>query len=178
MIDVETLGSRAGCVMTEFAGLAFNMSDDAVDALYVNIDLQSSLDQQFFVEASTLKWWVSTHSGMLAEVLTSKNSVHPRDFCESLKTWWIDVSHEDTLVWANGTHFDVAIVEAYFARNLLSLPWRYNKARDYRTIAHPLFDGIDLGLDDSQFTVHDPVQDCERQVAKLKAMWARLTAFE
>jgi hypothetical protein len=164
--------------MTEFAGLAFNMGDEAVDALYVNIDLQSSLDQQFFIEASTLKWWVGTHPSMLAGVLASGNPTHPSDFCKQLKRWWVDVAHEDTLVWANGTHFDIAIVEAYFSRNFMPLPWKYNKARDYRTIAHPLFDGIDLGLDDSQFMAHDPIQDCERQVAKLKAMWARLTALE
>lgn len=167
MLDIETLGTRAGCVMFQVGVVAFNLANDSEQGRVFDISIQSSLDHGFKIEESTLKWWATDQKDLFAKLI-NRESMDVTAFINRFNAWYMTYANEETYFWANGTHFDVAILEAYLRVHGASTPWRYNRVRDYRTILHPWFDGYTFAPLPREYTGHDALDDAERQKYKLK----------
>jgi DNA polymerase III epsilon subunit-like protein len=58
MIDIETLGTEPGSIITSIAAVPFNRNGEMGKAFYMNIDIQSSIDAGLTINAETLKFWM------------------------------------------------------------------------------------------------------------------------
>jgi Mesyanzhinovviridae exonuclease len=68
MLDLETLGTEAGCVVVAIGAVAFDpmgayvhppdMTNLQSDEFYAVIDIQSCLDAGLRINGNTLYWWL------------------------------------------------------------------------------------------------------------------------
>ncbi len=183
MVDLETLGTRAGCVILSIGACAFRVGAvDEANAFYEVVDERSCLVAGLKVEAETEAWWagqspeaqaVLTYardpgaSAKLADVLN--------DFSRYLSTFGPDVR-----VWGNGADFDNPILVAAYAAVGLKQPWKPYNGRCHRTLKN-LFP--EVGVDRAGLTHHNALDDaiaqarqaaeCLRRFEEMKTAKAR-----
>jgi hypothetical protein len=136
-IDLETLGTDPGCVITQVGLCAFDARGHKTThySMLWRIDPQSCLDHGMHVSWSTISWWLRQDQaardgmgraggyGSLVQALTSVNA-------------WIE-SHTEPgkfEVWGHGSGFDVTLLEAAYRIAKVPVPWEFRKVRDLRTL--------------------------------------------
>jgi hypothetical protein len=172
MLDLETMGKRAGCAIVSIGAVEFNIKTGEFGReFYERVELQSCLNVGLFVEASTVYWWMmqsdearqefcKTPRGNIQNVLGRFNA-----FLGCL---------DDYQIWGNGARFDIAILEAaYFACNMgEKLPWKFRNERDVRTLVS--FAPAIKGYYPFTGTEHNPIDDCYYQISYCSAIWNKL----
>ena len=128
MIDIETLGTNYDSQVISIGACVFNAEAEILKIFYVVIKLDD--DTHVNVTPGTLKFW-STQDLELFNLLTAEGSVNIMLALSQLSTW---VDWEDTNVWANGTKFDIGMLESLYKTNDLVVPWKHNADRCMRTI--------------------------------------------
>ena len=128
MVDVETLGTKFNSQILSIGACLFNSEGIIVNTFYNVIKLPD--DVHVKVTPGTLKFWAN--QGMeLYNLLTDEDAV-------SMETALLQLSHwihwTDTRVWANGTKFDIGMLEAVFQSKNMQIPWKYNADRCMRTV--------------------------------------------
>lgn len=169
MLDLETMGKRAGCAIVSIGAVEFNLEANKIGRqFYERVELQSCLDVGLFVEASTVYWWMMQNEAARAEFYKT-----PRGTIQNTLVKFSLFLSElgDFQLWGNGARFDIAILEAaYFAcGNGEILPWKFRGERDVRTLVsfapsikenYP-FAGVK----------HNPIDDCIHQISYCHAIW-------
>lgn len=72
MVDVETLGTTAGCAPIAIAAVAFNTSPGQswlVDPRCWRINLRSAMSMGHHIDPDTLYWWVNKHPEMFQRLM-------------------------------------------------------------------------------------------------------------
>lgn len=141
MIDLETLGTKPGCVILEI-GIVCNFPSpnhpddgDWQGSLPVKIERQSDLT----ADPDTIAWWMR-HPDAWARVSANQTTaVFPEDMCRQIN-WMLRMCDE---VWANSPSFDCNILSDFMDRySDTGLSWESYQERDFRT-AKALTPGID-----------------------------------
>lgn len=58
MVDIETLGTKPGCVILSIGAVQFNpFSDELGQEFYNNINADDAERKGFFKDARTVDWW-------------------------------------------------------------------------------------------------------------------------
>jgi hypothetical protein len=168
MLDLETMGKRAGCAIVSIGAVEFNLETGETGRLfYKRVDLQSCLDVGLFIDASTLYWWLQQSN--IARLELCKPAEYIQNVLEKFNSFLVSLG--DVNLWGNGARFDIAILEAaYFAIGKGEIiPWNFRNERDVRTLVsfapeikenYP-FTGI----------IHDPIDDCKHQIDYCSAIW-------
>jgi hypothetical protein len=84
-------------------------------------------------------------------------------------------------LWAHGTNSDLPILEsAYRAMRFNGYPWRYNAARDTRTLFHAVCMDWGAEFEAMRGTKYDALAGARAQATLVKRAWRRLErhAFE
>lgn len=160
MLDLETMGKRAGCAIVSIGAVEFNLeTGEFGKEFYERVDLQSCLDSGLFVEASTIYWWMQQNEKARQELC--KPATELRSALVKFNTFLLPLGEYQ--LWGNGARFDIAILEAaYFAAKIPQVPWKFRNERDVRTLVsfapsvkenYP-FTGIE----------HNPIDDCKHQI--------------
>lgn len=170
MVDLETLGKRAGCQILSIGAVFFNRETDALGEKFYSVcrigAAQTNLG--LHTDKDTLKWWqqqsedsrrVLHHAK--AKGATSLPSALEK-FTEFLETAEGGLSR--VRVWGNGSDFDNAILYAAYAAAHQEVPWKFWHSRCFRTlksenrnILEPVREG----------TYHNALDDAVHQ-----ALWA------
>lgn len=134
MIDLETLGTRPGCVVLEMAAVAFD-EGDAPEAWATwesgLIDLESSMAAGMHLDADTVKWWAGK-PGFLGMLQGDVNChAAPAALWRFLREHW---DADKGVVWCWGASFDFPIVKDAIGRALMVPPWNHWRERDARTL--------------------------------------------
>lgn len=173
MIDLETWGTSPDCVIRAICLAIFDPRGAASHDRYTLCDLRATLDQQLengrAVEAQTVEWW-RRQSVLLSEYLTAYENEDPavtkiiaNDFHESM----IRLDHQiravnngngPAAIWSRG-YFDIGILQPMMGNTL-----PYYKIRDVRTL-----DSFVPRVQSAN--PHDPVCDCEAQVAQVRSAY-------
>ncbi|MEI7912011.1 MAG: 3'-5' exonuclease [Verrucomicrobiota bacterium] len=137
MIDLETLGTRAGCVILEIGVVGFDEGDGPEDYETWEsglIALESCTLKGMHVAADTLKWWVrqAGFAGMLGGEVDFKEVI--RTGCEFIA----DVRAEEARVWCWGASFDFPILKDALYRGKMPVPWEHWEERCARTLCQTL----------------------------------------
>lgn len=129
MIDIETLGTRAGCVVLSIGAVQF--SDKGLGKeFYVSINPESCTEWGLKIEPRTVMWWL-------------EQSQDARDFLIKGKHVDLDIALAELKsafkwkgeqVWCNGASFDFPILEAAHDAVGARVPWEYWSTTDYRTL--------------------------------------------
>ena len=135
-IDLETLGTKAGCVITQIGLTAFDAeADDNYNTVstLIHVDPQSALDFGMHVSWSTIAWWLQQNETARVGMATAKG--HRLDNAVNDTTEFVKTNCADRVrVWGNGATFDVTLLEAAYDLIKWPVPWQFRDVRDIRTI--------------------------------------------
>lgn len=143
IIDIETLGTKPGCVILEIGACAV---DHGTGELFTNFSRR--LDEVFtrfdaWVKDSdaqeTLVWWMREHPDTYTAIVRRGDGLYEnrsaaldlKAFCD----WFEDVTRDATAVrvWGNGPSFDLSILRAGIELYGFKQPWHHTWERDVRT---------------------------------------------
>lgn len=129
MIDLETWGTRPGCIVRSIGAVAFNASG-IVDEFYVNIDEKTSELIGLTATLSTVQWW--GEQSKEARDALKVNLVSPHEAIAQLRRFSNKVNCVN--VWGHGATFDISILN--YLTNAVGQPeiWKFWAHRDTRTL--------------------------------------------
>lgn len=174
MIDLETLGKKAGCVIASIGAVRFDpragvQSSEKLleDSFKRVIALPESIEQGFHVDGSTIEWWMNQSKEAQLSTFGMDLKKHRPDTAVADLKGWFD---RDDFIWGNGANFDIPILEAYFDHFIMNYPWRYTKVRCFRTVKALLpFNEVSVPNNPIK---HDCLTDSVYQAQVLQAIYA------
>lgn len=129
MIDLETYGTKPGCVILEVAIVAFDRNSDRrmiAQSFFPSITEQQQMG--LIIDPDTLNFWAGNKEAWDYQLQQDRTSV-AETVQDMLKFWHDHCSDEKTLVWAKGTPFDISIL-----RTIMEEPWSFRNVHDMRTL--------------------------------------------
>lgn len=164
MIDLETLGRRAGCAILSIGAVAFDHQTGKLGPeFYIVVD---SMDQVaecgLHIDQSTIDWW-EKQSIEAREVLTESRSGKASSLGDALvkfNQYLAQFGFTKVKVWGNGGDFDNAIMASCYAAAGLEVPWAFWHNRCYRTLKN-LMKGMPAAK--RQGTYHNALDDAKTQ---------------
>lgn len=156
MIDLETLGLRAGCRVLSIGAVEFS-AEGLGREFYTVLDADDQT--KLFVDPETEAWW-ARQSREARRVFTDPK-VPTSEGLRAFNEWLgniTSISYRN--VWGNGADFDQPILAAVYAMHApeLTLPWKWG-SRCYRTLKN-LYPSVKL---DRQGTYHNALDDAKSQ---------------
>lgn len=158
MLDLETLGTKPGCVILQLAAVEFE-GEAILDHFDVKIDIKSCLEAGLYIDTETLRWWGQQEN--IGSVMTGTASL--KETLEAFSRWVARC--EPGEIWANGASFDFPILAAAYEKVGLEQPWSFQDERCLRTVR--ALSGVE-DLTERVGRVHDAMSDCKYQVANLE----------
>jgi DNA polymerase III epsilon subunit-like protein len=129
MIDIETLGTKPGCVVLSIGACAF--SDKGIgDQFYTCIAAESCTNWGLTIEPRTVLWWMD-QSQDARDFITKGTHVELDQALDGLRAAF---KWKGKNVWCNGASFDFPILTAAHDAIGKPVPWEYWATNDYRTI--------------------------------------------
>ncbi len=157
MLDIETLGTAPGSVITSIGAVMFVPARQLIsDEFYRRVDPVSCQALGMTIDAPTVMWWMGQSESARSEL--QKSGLHISEALQDLSTWFGRFPVIEG-VWGNGAGFDNAHMEAAYRINGTRRPWKYSQDRCYRTMKS-VFPGIPMpecvgthhnALDDARF---------------------------
>ena len=130
MIDLETLGTSAGCAILSIGAQTFRSPSRFY---YEKIDPK---DSRLYLreDIETLRWWNKQDRRMKDEAFSGTKDLLPVliNFAEWLKD--ISPDPDKLFVWGDGADFDQPILAAAYERFDRPIPWKPYHALCYRTL--------------------------------------------
>lgn len=166
MLDIETLGTRPGCVIASIGACTFDPETGAVarQTFYDVIDIPDAVAAGLVIEPGTVLWWMRQDDVSRAEITRQGGRSTLIDALSSFSAWFSEVgATESTQVWANGASFDFPILEAGYRAAGLTAPWAYWQQRCFRT-ARKLLPVFETRM---QGTKHNALDDAKHQAELL-----------
>lgn len=162
MIDLETLGRRAGCSILSIGAVAFDPTKGLGEELYVVVNRQSCVDAGLHEDQDTLNWWEKQNESAKTVLgHSTEGGLVLTDALAKLTEFLAQFGHKKVKVWGNGSDFDNAILTACYAAIGQNIPWEFWNNRCYRTLKS-LKPQIKLAR---QGTHHNALDDAKSQAA-------------
>jgi len=163
MLDIETMGRQAGCVIRSIGAQAFDRSFEMGDSFYCNITQKSCLDLGLLLDPETVEWWSKQSVEATQQLMVDAIPIH--EALAAFNTFFRKGNYER--VWAQGSHFDLPIVEHPMVLLGMKTPWKFWNVRDTRTVYDVLkFDPKSVLLEG---TYHNALDDARHQITCLKS---------
>jgi len=127
MLDLETLGTSAGCVILSIGAIPFDLSKK----FYEKISVQDSLTRGFHRSHDTVKWWDKQDPLAKEEAFSGKFQAVTvlGAFSDYLRSF-----DDEIFLWGNGADFDLPILAHYYDKLGMKRPWKPYNGRCYRTL--------------------------------------------
>lgn len=181
MIDLETLGTSPNAAIIAIAAWPFRLDGEPVSypSFYRNVDAESSVKAGGAVDGGSIMFWMG-QSDEARNRLSNPPPVDLDDALEDLWAWLDDYAPEKAFrLWAHGTNFDLPILEsAYRGAGYPGYPWKYNAARDTRTLFHAAGIDWDVAVDELVTVKHDALEDARAQATLVKRAWQAIHHLE
>lgn len=161
MLDIETLGTRAGSVITSIGAVQFSALGLGRE-FYRRIDSTSCTEIGMTVDLETVNWWMLQGDEARAEMTRPGEPVTA--VLEDFAGW---IGGPDACIWGNGADFDNALVAEAYRRAGLSVPWKFWNNRCYRTVKSLL--GRDIRME-REGTHHNALDDARDQARHFLAI--------
>jgi len=126
MVDIETLATTPDAHILSIG--AVDMSDHN-NTFYHTVE---GINQQRMTNFSTIKWWLKQSPEAIKNATSRDNVLELPDMLEALTAFLEE--HKLTHPWANGSVFDVIILENAYRQHGMKIPWNFWNVRDMRTI--------------------------------------------
>ncbi len=163
MIDLETLGLKPNASVLCIAAVKFSFESDDYEKFQVNISQKSCDNFGLVKDKETVDWWVSERSDLLKTYFT--NTI-PLDSALLDLNDFIGPNAKKMNIWANGTVFDIGMLEWDYHVTGVACPWRYFNIMDARTVYK--ISGLDFKSYPRVGEYHNAIDDCLTQIKALK----------
>jgi hypothetical protein len=176
MLDIETLSTRPNAIILIIGAIKFKRTekyneniDDKIlnklDTFYRRITISSCTEVGLIQSKETVNWWESQKDEIKKEAFTDQNRVSLQEALKSFSVWFKEgEKNSRTLIWGNGSDFDITILGEAYNRCNIEIPWKFWLVRDLRTL-------LDIGnikmIDLPQYNLHHALYDCYRQIIGL-----------
>ena len=129
MLDLETLGKRAGCGILSIGATTFDESCN----FHAKILPSSSLADGLHEDIDTLRWWNTQDPAIKADAFSGTLQL---DSALVLFYDWVKALGDtrDIYIWGNGADFDLPILGHAYAVLGIGKPWAPFNGRCYRTL--------------------------------------------
>ena len=174
MIDIETLGTKPGCIVLTVGAARFDpLTGETSDHFYEAISFKNSVLQGLFCDPNTHAWWQKQHEEARKAAFAGEKSLS--DVAKAFSSWSRDAAVEHW--WCQGSDFDFPIWEEAMKAAKASSPWKFWQKRDTRTLyAVADFDAKNFpregtyhnALDDSLHQIRC-VHECYRRIGLVKS---------
>lgn len=182
MVDIETLGSTPGSVITQIGAVAFDPHAEPGShiglGVHVNIDVDDALRHGLTVSHDTLRWWFQQSDAARELAIASRDVRLPYralPLVEALE----NIRQYCTVerIWSHGAAFDIPIIDAACAAARVAPCWNgHRTARDTRTLYDLLPGGtgrppqIDVNalLSGARLVPHHALSDAKIQAVEVQ----------
>jgi hypothetical protein len=124
MIDLETLGRRAGCSILSIGAVAFDTTGLGPE-FYTVVDRASCQAHGLHEDENTVAWW--NKQSVQAQTVLEQAATNGQPLADALTELTTFLGGLGSLkklkVWGNGADFDNAILTACYAAVGRELPW-------------------------------------------------------
>lgn len=157
MLDLETLGTKPGCVIVSIGACFFSQSG-IEEKYYQPIDIR---DSSMKIDAGTVAWWMGQSEAARAVFSDpSATGIIPA------LTGFSAFVEQDILLWGHGASFDGPILQAAYEHCGMTAPFKFYNFRDTRT----LYDIAQVFPEREKGTHHNALDDAIAQAeAVIKA---------
>jgi exodeoxyribonuclease VIII len=164
MIDIETLGVTPDSTIIQIAAVRFSLEDASInDEFSVNISPASCKALGLITDKKTIEFWKNQPTEVIRSVMSNQTNIE--NALTQLNNF-IGGYDKNNEIWANGTVFDISMLEWSYRRSGIECPWRYFQIRDVRTIfSVAKFDWRNFPRIGMQ---HNALGDCHTQIAALR----------
>ncbi len=154
MLDIETLGTSVGSVVTQIGLRRFNRQTGELGVgLSVNISIKSCLSYGLTVDAGSLKFWfLQPQKTFLQE---------PLELPKALALVGGFLGKKDC-VWCHST-FDIPVLQGAYNAVGQGIPWSFRNVRDIRTLCD-LSGGGKRAKVEGDPKSHDALSDADYQI--------------
>lgn len=170
MIDLETYGTRPGCVLRSVGLVFFDPRGDSLGAeFYANFTEEDQLEVGAHKDPDTIAWWERQSSQAQAQLLVEQKSfVHVAGEIHSFIK-----DNRGKFVWSQGSNFDVVLLEHSLSLFGRKAPWLFYNTRDTRT-AYEMA-GFNTKSLVREGTYHNALDDAKHQARCVQASYRKLT---
>lgn len=174
-IDLETMGTNIDSQILSIGLVLFDIkTGETGETLYLRVDVDQ--DENINATMGTVKFWLEQavkNPGALKGVLDSNDSNTPMCVCLHKVKRFVE-KHQPESVWANGTKFDLGMMEYQFKEHNMKIPWSYNADSCLRTLRK--FAGkLDIPREG---TAHNALSDAIRQAKYISAAVNKLNLLQ
>lgn len=132
MVDLETLGTRAGCKIISIGAVIFSAATGVSETQRFNSRINRyTQPPTLWEDPETVAWWGRQSKEARDRVFSNPVPVpHMADVLYEFTEWL----GRDAIVWGNGADFDNPILSAAYAALGKRQPWGNWNGRCYRTL--------------------------------------------
>lgn len=165
MLDIETLGTDPGCVITQIGAVPFDRVTGAMgEPFLANIEIGSAQNIGLEINAETLYWWFSQKKEAQTFV---KDPSDIFTVFHALSDWVSELASkvQDLHVWSHT--FDTKVLAYAYKLADIKYPFSYRGERDLRTLcdlAGTTRKEIGKVMDETEGEKHDAFYDCKVQI--------------
>lgn len=138
MIDLETLGTRAGCAILSIGAVAFDAETGELGPeLYTVVKLASCEAAGLHIDPGTVAWWEKQNPDaqkVLKQARASRGNKVLVKALIGLNEYLAQFNSDEVRVWGNGSDFDNAILINCYAVSNLVMGWKFWNSRCFRTL--------------------------------------------
>jgi hypothetical protein len=177
-VDLETLGTEPGAVITQIGLGAFNTrpiltthdkTGLEIAGQRIDVDPQSCLAVGMHVAWATISWWLQQED----EARESMARSHGHNIAVALhevNNFIKNQMADDFKIWGNGATFDVTLLNEAYRKCYFPVPWKFRNIRDMRTlVAVTPGDKIMWGV---AKVAHDAMADAVAQAETIRSCFA------
>lgn len=132
-IDLETLGTNVDSQILSIGACVFDLSG----TIHASIELPIKLPKDRNINATpgTIEFWLSQATSNPTSVLATFNNPEAEDLMCALGSLSRFIRcYNGEEIWANGTKFDLGMLEYQYKLNFIDVPWTYNADCCMRTL--------------------------------------------
>lgn len=163
MLDLETMGTVAGCAIVSIGAVEFDMAGTIGAEFYGVINLRSAVAAGLTMDPGTIIWWLQQPEEARKKVIIGGVSIE--EVLTSFRSYLNNIG-QYTYIWGNGPSFDQAILRAAYEKMGWQAPWRYTNERCVRTACSLRPEVLKMPFEGVK---HYPVDDCKHQIKQVVA---------
>lgn len=133
-VDLETLGTRPGCVVLSIGAVAFDHRLGLGDEFYTTINQKSSEAAGLVTDKGTLGWWMRQSEAARDVLIATRDGGMPLVDALDQFAEYASKFGSEVRIWGCGASFDNTILSHLYHVTGKRQPWKYVNDRCYRTL--------------------------------------------
>lgn len=135
MLDLETLGTRPGCVIISIGAVSFDPATQTIGGGFYTVVNQASCEGYgLTTDKGTLAWWFRQGAEAQKVLTESRKGGETLEQALNYFTEYLAEYPKDVRIWGCGSDFDNTIMAHCYAIVGKRQPWKFTNNRCYRTL--------------------------------------------